>query len=227
MVNLRRLAAQIVGMFLVFALVLFFAAGTIAWPAGWVFLLLFFSFVIALSRWLFKHNPALLTERMTGIGKADQPAWDKFFFALASVMFLAWLVVMPLDAVRFGWSRMPPGFRLVGTGLLLWSFVLFFATFRENTFLSPAVRVQTDRGHTVVSTGPYRHVRHPMYAALIPFIIGTTLLLRSWWGLVPGLLIVVAAARRAVLEERVLRVQLPGYEEYSATVRYRLVPHVW
>jgi protein-S-isoprenylcysteine O-methyltransferase Ste14 len=227
MVNLKLLVAQIVGMFLVFALVLFLAAGTIAWPAGWVFLLLFFSFVIAHSRWLFKYNPALLTERMTGIGKADQPTWDKVFFALASVLFLAWLVVMPLDAVRFGWSRMPPGFRLVGTGLLLWSFVLLFVTFRENTYLSPAVRVQTDRGHTVVSTGPYRLVRHPMYAALIPFIIGTTLLLGSWWGLVPGLLIVVAAARRAVLEERVLRAQLPGYEEYSATVRYRLVPHVW
>jgi protein-S-isoprenylcysteine O-methyltransferase Ste14 len=227
MVNLRLLAAQIVGMFLVFALVLFLAAGTIAWPAGWIFLLLFFCFVIAHSRWLFKRNPGLLTERMTGIGKVDQPTWDKVFFALASVLFLAWLVVMPLDAVRFGWSRLPPGFRLVGTGLLLWSFVLLFVTFRENTYLSPAVRVQTDRGHTVVSTGPYRLVRHPMYAALIPFIIGTTLLLGSWWGLVPGLLIVVAAARRAVLEERVLRAQLPGYEEYSATVRYRLVPHVW
>jgi protein-S-isoprenylcysteine O-methyltransferase Ste14 len=227
MVDVRLPGLQIVGMFTVFALALFLAAGTIAWPAGWAFLLLFFGFVIALTRWLFTHNPGLLTERMTGIGKADQPVWDKVFFAIACVLFLAWLLVMPLDAVRFGWSHLPPGLRLAGTGLLLWSFFLLFVTFRENTYLSPAVRVQTDRGHAVVSTGPYRHVRHPMYAALIPLLTGTTLLLGSWYGLLPGLLLVVAVARRAVLEERVLRAQLPGYEQYSATVKYRLVPYVW
>src|SRR5215216_2702442 len=106
-VSIKMLTAQIVGMFVVFALALFLAAGTVAWPAGWAFLVLFFGFTIALSRWLITNNPGLLTERMTGIGKPDQKTWDKLFFVFANVIFLAWLVLMPLDAVRFRWSQMP------------------------------------------------------------------------------------------------------------------------
>jgi protein-S-isoprenylcysteine O-methyltransferase Ste14 len=226
-VNLRLLATQIVGMFVVFALVLFVAAGTIAWVAGWAFLALFFGFTIALSAWLVGHNPGLLTERMTGIGKSDQKPWDKIFFAVANVIFLAWLLVMPLDAVRFGWSHMPAVLQAVGALLLLGSFVLFFVTFRENAYLSPAVRIQAERGHAVVSSGPYSYVRHPMYAAVIPYALGTSLLLGSWYGLLLVLILVLAIARRAVLEERTLRAELPGYDAYTARVKYRLVPYVW
>src|SRR5262245_30358771 len=113
-VNLKLLTAQIVGMFAVFALILFLAAGTVAWPAEWAFLVLFFGFTIALSWWLLRHNPGLLTERMTGIGKRDQKTWDKLFFVVANVLFLAWLVVMPLDAVRIHWSQMPPWLQVLG-----------------------------------------------------------------------------------------------------------------
>ena len=226
-VNRRLLTTQIVGMFVVFALALFLAAGTVVWPAGWAFLVLFFGFTIALSRWLLRHNPGLLTERMTGIGKPDQKTWDKLFFVVANLFFLAWLVVMPLDAVRFHWSQMPPWLQLVGAILLLCSFYLFFLTFRENAYLSPAVRLQTERGQTVVSTGPYQYVRHPMYATAIIFLVGTTLLLGSWYGLILGLILIVAIAIRAVREERTLRAELPGYEEYLAQVKYHLVPYVW
>src|SRR3954464_3868812 len=124
-VNRTMLAAQIVGMFVVFALVLFLAAGTVAWPAGWAFLVLFFSFTVAISRWLLKNSPGLLTERMTGIGKSDQKSWDKVFFVVVNALFLAWLVVMPLDAVRFHWSQMPGWLQAVGAILLLCSFYLF------------------------------------------------------------------------------------------------------
>src|SRR6266487_5120538 len=127
-VNRTLLTAQIVGMFAVFALALFLAAGTVAWPAGWAFLALFFSFTVAISRWLLIHNPGCLTERMTGSGKPDQKTWDKVFFGVANVFFLAWLVVMPLDAVRFHWSHMPVWLQLVGAILLLCSFYLFFLT---------------------------------------------------------------------------------------------------
>lgn len=226
-VNLKLLAVQIVGMFLVFALALFLAAGTVAWLAGWVFLILFFGFVVVLSVWLLGYNPGLLTERMTGIGKADQKTWDKVFFGLLNVIFLAWLILMPLDAVRFHWSHMPVVLQVIGACLSLGSFYLFFLTFRENSYLSPAVRIQTDRGQTVVSTGPYHVVRHPMYAAAASFIVGTALLLGSWYGLLLGLLLVVAVSIRAVQEERTLRAELRGYDEYMTRVKYRLVPYVW
>ena len=100
-VNVRLLVWQTVSLFVIFALALFLPAGTIAWPAGWMFLVLFFGFTIALSRWLLLHNPELLTERMTGIGKPDQKAWDKVFFAVANLLFLAWLVMMPLPVQEF------------------------------------------------------------------------------------------------------------------------------
>jgi protein-S-isoprenylcysteine O-methyltransferase Ste14 len=226
-VNLKLLTAQIVGMFVIFALALFLAAGTVLWPAGWAFLVLFFGFTFALSRWLLKHNPGLLTERMTGIGKPNQKTWDKVFYVGANLIFLAWLVLMPLDAVRFHWSQMALFLQVVGVLLLLCSFYLFFLTFRENAYLSPAVRVQIEREQTVVSTGPYRYVRHPMYATALLFLVSTTFLLGSWYGLFLGLLLFVGIARRAVQEERMLRAELPGYEEYMAQVKYRFIPYVW
>ncbi|HEX5691459.1 MAG TPA: isoprenylcysteine carboxylmethyltransferase family protein, partial [Roseiflexaceae bacterium] len=194
---------------------------------GWAFLLLFFGFTIALSLWLLRHNPALLTERMTGIGKQDQKRWDKVFFALANVIFLAWLLIMPLDAVRFGWSNMPLALQLLGVAMMLLSFYLFFLVFRENSYLSPAVRIQSDREQTVVSTGPYRYVRHPMYATAILFLTGTTLLLGSWYGLVLVLLLTIAIAVRALAEERTLRGELPGYADYQSQVKYHLIPFIW
>ncbi len=210
-----------------FGLALFPAAGTIFWLAGWIFLILFLGFTIVVSRWLLMHNPGLLAERMTGIGMPNQPTWDRVFFVIIEGLFLAWLVLMPLDAVRFHWSQVPVWLQVLGGVILLCSFYLFFLTFRENPYLSPAVRVQTERGQTVISTGPYHYVRHPMYAAVIPFVMGTALLLGSWYGLLSGLILVIGIAFRAVREEQVLRAELPGYEAYMAQVRYRLIPYVW
>ena len=214
-------------MFAVIAVALFLAAGTVVWPAGWAFLVLFFAFTVAISRWLLRHNPGLLTERMTGIGKPDQKTWDKVFYAAANVVFLAWLILMPLDAVRFRWSHMPGWLQGVGAVLLLGSFYLFFLTFRENPYASAAVRIQSERGQRVITTGPYHYVRHPMYAAGIPFAVGTNLLLGSWYGLLMGFIFLGGIAWRAVQEEGVLRAGLPGYAEYMAQVRYRFIPYVW
>jgi len=225
-VNLGLLTIEIVVTFVVFGLALFLAAGTVLWLSGWVFLVLFLGFTIALTQWLLRHNPGLLKERMTGIGKPNQPVWDRVFFVAVEVFFLAWLVLMPLDAVRFHWSQMPIWLQVVGAILLLCSLYLFFLTFRENPYLSPAVRIQTERGQTVISTGPYRHVRHPMYAGVIPFVVGTTFLLGSWYGLL-GLILTVGIGFRAVREERVLRAELPGYDMYMGRVKYRLIPYVW
>ncbi len=225
-VNIKVLAGQFVYLFLFCTLPLFLAAGTIAWPAGWIFLILFFTFTTALTFWLLRHNPGLLRERMT-MFKPDQKAWDKVWFALTEVVFIIWLILMPLDAVRFHWSQMPVWLQVAGTIVLLCSFPLFFATFRENSYLSPMVRIQQDRGQTVVSTGPYHYVRHPMYAAVLLFLLGTALLLGSWYGLLWGLILVGMIAGRAVLEERTLREELQGYDDYMAHVKYRLIPYIW
>lgn len=226
-VNLRILIVGFIGLFAVFALALFLAAGTVWWPEGWAYLLLFFGANAALARWLLKHDPELLQERMTGIGKRGEPFWDKVFLAALEIFLLAWFAVMGLDAVRFRWSQMPAWLQVVGVILLLVSFYLFFLTFRENPYLSSAVRVQKERGQKVISTGPYNYVRHPMYAAVIPFAAGTALLLGSWYGLLMGVVFTFALAFRAVQEERVLRAELPGYQEYMAQVEYRFIPHVW
>ena len=122
---------------------------------------------------------------------------------------------------------MPAWFQVVGAVILLSSFYLLFLTFRENSYLSSVVRIQEERGQTVISTGLYHHVRHPMYAGIIVFMAGMCFLLGSWYGLLFGVVFTVILARRAVLEERTLRDKLPGYASYMAQVKYRLIPYVW
>ncbi|HET8843117.1 MAG TPA: isoprenylcysteine carboxylmethyltransferase family protein [Ktedonobacteraceae bacterium] len=225
-VNFTLLAGQLVGMFLVFALCLFLSAGTLAWRAGWAFMVLFFGFVLAITFWLYRSNPGLLTERMT-LTRTDQKTWDKILFALLYVAFFGWFILMPLDAVRFRWTELPVWLQVVGIIFLLVSFVLFFRIFHENSFLSPMVRIQEDRGQTVISTGPYHYVRHPMYAAALLFLIGTTLLLGSGIGFIAVLPLIGLMARRAVMEEHTLRDELQGYDAYMSQVRYRLIPYIW
>lgn len=224
--NLNQVIRQSVGVFVAFALALFLPAGTLAWPAGWLFLVLFFGFYLGVTVWLFKHNPGLLQERMQ-LGSSDQKGWDKVLFPLLLAFPFVWLMVIAIDAVRFHWSPLPNWLQGVGVLVLLGSFYLLFLTFRENTYLSTVVRIQADRGHTVVNTGPYHYVRHPMYTGMLAFVIGTPLLLGSGYGILGGLLFMLILARRAVLEEQTLRHELGGYPAYMAQVKYRLIPYLW
>ena len=222
----RLLVAQSIALFLALALCLFVPAGTLTWPVGWLYLLLFSGFFLGINAWLSRHNPGLLEER-SRLGRADQQGWDKALFPLLLALVFAWLVFISLDAVRFHWSPEPVWLQIVGAAVLLFSFYLFFLTFRENSYLSTVVRVQTERGHSVISTGPYHYVRHPMYAGFLLFMTGTPLLLGSWYGALLGLAFMLVLARRAVLEERTLQAALPAYSDYMARVRYRFVPYVW
>jgi len=210
--------------FLVMALALFLPAGTGAWFAGWVYLALFSVCGAAMTIWLLRHDPGLLEERM---GFRPRQAWDKMFLAALCIVFLVWLVLMPLDAVRFHWSRMAAWLQVVGAIVLLCSYYIFYLTYRENPYLSGVVRIQKDRGQTVVSTGPYHRVRHPMYAGGFLYFLGTALLLGSWCGVLFEPIFVGMIAVRAVLEERMLREQLEGYGAYMAQVKHRFIPHVW
>ena len=161
------------------------------------------------------------------LGRSDQKGWDKVLFPLLLILPFAWLVFISLDAVRFHWSPVPGWLQGVGAIVLLCSFILFFLTFRENSYLSTVVRIQKDRGHTVVSTGPYHYVRHPMYSAFLPFMVGAPLLLGSWYGVILGLSFMLILARRAVLEENTLQKELYGYADYMTQVKYRLIPYLW
>ena len=225
-INIKQQALEASGFFIVFALALFLPAGTPAWPAGWIFLLLFFGFYLAVTFWLYRHNPGLMQERMR-LGTPDQQGWDKVLFPVMEIFFIVWLIFISLDAVRFHWSSMPLWVRIIGALILLCSFYFLFRTFRENSYLSPVVRVQEERGHTVVSTGLYHYVRHPMYMAILIFIVGTSLLLGSWYGLIFVIICMAILARRAVLEEQMLLKELAGYASYTAQVKYRLIPYIW
>ena len=222
-----QLVLRIIGLAVALGVALFGGAGSLAWPSGWAFLALFLAFVVALSLWLLRANVGLLEERMTGIGRADQKQWDKLLMGLAALAFFAWLALMGLDAVRFHWSEVPRGLRGLGAALLVGAMVLFFLTFRENAFLSPAVRVQSERGQTVVSTGPYRYVRHPMYTAFIALTAGAALFLGSWYGLLGCVPLAALVAVRATLEEHTLSRELAGYDDYVRRVRHRLIPFIW
>ena len=222
----RQVAVSVAVEFPIMGLIMFLAAGTVRWTAGWVFLIMLAVYSIAFIRWLLACCPALVAERLS-MFRPDQPAWDKAFVVVLMVSFLGWLVLMPLDAVRFGWSDVPVELQVIGAVILLVSFYLFFIVYRANQFVSPMVRIQEERQQTVISTGPYRYVRHPLYAASLFLFSGTGLLLGSWYGTLATVYFALLLAYRIVGEERVLREGLAGYNEYASRVRYRLIPGVW
>jgi protein-S-isoprenylcysteine O-methyltransferase Ste14 len=209
---------------LVMALGLFVPAGTLAWPAAWVFLGLLFACSLPITWWLLKYDPGLIEERLRF---RPQLAWDKALIAIVFVFIVFWLILMPLDAVRFHWSRMPVELQILGALVLLISLYISYLSMRENPYSSAVVRVQKERGQTVISTGPYRYVRHPMYSGACLFFPGTALLLGSWCGVLCSLVFIGLFAFRAVLEERLLREELEGYDAYLARAKYRFLPHVW
>jgi protein-S-isoprenylcysteine O-methyltransferase Ste14 len=209
------------------AMLLFVPAGTIRWPQAWLLLLELGVTGLLVGGWLYVHDPALLAQRMASPVQREQPAWDRIFMICVLQFFCAWLAVMGLDAVRFRTSHVPVWAQGVGAAAILASQYVFWLVFRANSYAAPVVKVQKDRGHAIVTTGPYAYVRHPMYAGAILLLLGIPLLLGSWYGLALAPVLVVGFAMRSVLEERTLSAQLPGYADYAARVRYRFVPLIW
>ncbi|SDJ75855.1 Protein-S-isoprenylcysteine O-methyltransferase Ste14 [Bradyrhizobium sp. Rc2d] len=205
---------------------LFVSAGTLHWPSAWVLLATSALLGPLCGWWLYRIDPALLAERLRPVLQRDQPAADKMFMTVFVVAMLAWLVAMGLDG-RIQSSEMPVAFQILGLGLFLASTLFTMWVFRENSFAAPVVKLQTERAQHVISTGPYAYVRHPMYSGMVLFFTGVPLLLGSWWGLAMIPLFIALFAIRIPIEERTLREGLPGYADYAARVRYRLVPGVW
>jgi protein-S-isoprenylcysteine O-methyltransferase Ste14 len=205
---------------------LFAPAGTLHWPAAWAFLATMAVIALGCGWWLARTDPALLAERMRPPMRDDQPVADKKIVVAFGVASLLWFVVIGLDR-RMQLSDMPLLLQALGLALLLVSTCFVMWVMHENSFAAAVVRVQTERGHHVIDSGPYAFVRHPMYSGAIVFFVGAALLLGSWWGLAMSLLFVALFAIRAGIEERTLIAGLPDYAGYAARVRYRLLPGLW
>ena len=216
---------QVFGSMVVMGVVLFLAAGRLDWIAAWVYLILNLLIVATIGLYVARRNPDLINERGR-IGKSAK-GWDKVVMILYTLTMFGFCVVAGLDAVRFGWTTMHVSLQAAGVIGLFLSMAITYWAMLSNPFLSTVVRIQDDRGHQVVSTGPYRWVRHPMYVGVIILWLSTALILGSWWALAPGLIIAVIFVVRTALEDRMLQAELPGYADYAKRVRQRLVPGVW
>jgi len=209
------------------AALLFIPAGTFAWPAAWIYLAEMGVAGLLIGLWLARHNPGLLAERMSPLIQRAQKRWDKVLMISLIVLWCAWFVLIALDAMRYRWSEVPFWAQAVGALWISIAMYVVFTTMRANSFAAPVVKIQSERGHRVVSDGPYAVVRHPMYAGALLLFLGTPLLLGSRWGLALAPVIAVLMGTRAVMEERTLARELEGYKEYAARVRYRMIPLVW
>jgi len=214
-----------IALFIVCIALFFIAAGTLRWLEAWIFLGFFLTAIPGLLIWLRKHDPNLFKERISV--KQDVKKWDKTIIHVYSgLLFIMWIIA-PLDAIRFRWSHVPRALQGIAFLVLFQSALIIFWAFRENTFLSELVRIQTDRGHKVCTSGPYGFVRHPMYLAIILIVLCLPLFLGSFYALLPAALIAVLFVLRTSLEDKTLRHELPGYTEYAAKVRWKLVPGIW
>jgi protein-S-isoprenylcysteine O-methyltransferase Ste14 len=211
----------------VIGLLLFIPAGTMDWPQAWAFLAVFSGCGLTSGYWLLKTNPELLAERMKSPLRDNQKPRDRAVTAVLYAALCVWLVLMALDARRFGWSSVPTWAEPIGGVLVVGAFYGWSRVLRENSFAVTSVRLQPERGQSVISTGPYAVVRHPMYAVAIAAFVGTPLMLASFWGLLGMLVFMPLLALRALGEEAILASGLQGYREYAARVRFRLLPGLW
>ncbi len=210
----------------IMAAILFLAAGRTDWPMAWLYIALFSASSLISSLILILDKPELVAER-TGV-KGDVRNWDKLIAPLAIVYvpMTMWLVA-GTDA-RHGWSGpLPLELQLGMLAIAVPAILLANWAMKSNEFFSLFFRIQRERGHHVVSGGPYRYVRHPGYAGGLAFNLSTPLLLGSLWALIPAAIIASLFVLRTALEDRALRAELDGYTDYTRRVRYRLLPGVW
>jgi protein-S-isoprenylcysteine O-methyltransferase Ste14 len=208
----------------VMALLLFLPARTVSYWQAWVFLAVFGASALAITLYLMKNDPELLKRRVSAGPTAEKDWSQKIIQTTASIGFTAILVVSALDH-RFGWTPVPLSVSLAGEVLVVLGFLIVFLFYKENTFASATIELAPEQ--KVISTGPYKLVRHPMYMGASLLLVGIPLSLGSWWGLLAIALMMPALIWRLIAEEKFLAKNLAGYTEYQKTVRYRLMPFIW
>ena len=206
--------------------VLFISAGRLDWVNAWVYVGLVSAYLITYTAVCVKFNPEMLNSRGSFSKEGTKP-FDKVYGVLYLPLGFAIVVVCGLDAARYKWSTMPLWLTVIGAVLILPAFAVATWAMAVNPYFECSVRIQEDRGQRVIESGPYRFLRHPGYAAQAISLIAASLILGSWWGLLPGGLLVLILITRTALEDRTLQEELPGYREYAGQIRYRLLPLVW
>ncbi|MCB9420155.1 MAG: isoprenylcysteine carboxylmethyltransferase family protein [Ardenticatenaceae bacterium] len=223
---IRRFVQIFISM-LIQALVLFGAAGTLRWGAAWIFFGLSLA-GIAVNAIFMRHKPEIIVERGRGTASGNWKEWDKVVGIVFGVFyFIGILLVAGLDE-RWGWTTtLTFGWQIVGIAGFVLGNSLFSWAMITNAYFSTAVRIQTDRGHQVCSSGPYRFVRHPGYVGASLQSLAMPLLFGSWWALIAAGTAVLLLIIRTALEDRTLHQELAGYQSYAQSVRFRLIPGVW
>jgi len=220
-----RRFTQIGALSLFQAVVLFLSAGTLGWWPGWAYMALYMFLILINAVLILPNDQGLIEERSQA--KGEMRPWDRVFSRVTALLGPAILLIGGLDT-RFGWPPViPMWLQLAASVAIGLSYLLFAWAMSSNRFFSAIVRVQLDRGHTVVSTGPYRYVRHPAYAGMLIFGLATPFLLGSLWALIPAVMLDAAVIARTALEDATLQRELDGYAAYARQVQYRLVPGVW
>lgn len=219
---------RLVVVYLLIPLILFLCAGDPGWWQAWLYSLLIFTAGIGGRIWAEKRHPGLTAERQNIENIQNAKAWDKVLAPLMAVSLVFPMVIVAGLDHRYNWSSGFPlwliviGFILVALGYAFAAWAL-----AENRFFSSVVRIQTDRGHVVCDTGPYRFVRHPGYAGNILPLTGIVLALGSVWALIPAAVALIITVIRTTLEDQTLQEELPGYRDYTRRVRYRLIPGIY
>jgi protein-S-isoprenylcysteine O-methyltransferase Ste14 len=212
----------------IFGVLLFLPAGTLDWWRAWVFLGLVLVLAVASTVSLFRANQELLEERFKPPIQKGQPLADKIIVMLVIAEFLGLIAFIPLDVFRFHLMARP-GTLVSSLGLALFvaGWWIMTLAMRENAFAAPVVRHQEERHQTVIDSGVYGVVRHPMYAGAIPLLVGMSLWLESYAAAMLAGIAIVTLVLRILIEEQFLRRELAGYDAYTERVRYRLVPYLW
>lgn len=212
-----------------FAIALMWPAGTWYWWEAWVMVGLWTFFGIVITIYLLRHDPALLAERLRLVPlHKDQKAWDKILMSLFLIAGIGLYLIPGFDVVRYGWSEsLPVWVKVLAMVLHLPCFVMLGWIMHENTYLAQVVKIDEERGHKVITTGPYRLVRHPMYTVIILLLFAVPVALGSRFALILALFLTALLIVRTYLEDHTLHVELEGYPEYAKQTRYRLVPWLW
>jgi len=220
----KKVFGGLLRLFIGLPVLLFLPAWTLNYWQAWIFLAAYSLPVLAMTIYLMKNNPKLLERRISaGPGSEKRMSQKILNFLISKALIVA--VVIPAIDHRYAWSAVPSYVVAAGDVLVVLGHLIVFFVFKENTFASAIIEVET--GQKVISSGPYALVRHPMYIGWLVTFSGTPLALGSWWGLFTIIPITLVIVWRLLDEETFLAKNLPGYAEYLNRVRYRLVPFIW